>query len=326
MKIAIPRFEDPDTFADNVAFTLRAMGHEVFTRGARPVSAITARLPRRWDRLRTLIVPRARTSYERWVLRLAKKIELDLVLALTQALSEETLVELKRLGVKACVAWWGDTPQNMERMGLLTEEWNQIFLKDPDAVEKFRSVGLQAELLHEAMNPAWHRPETSQTNGNVVIAGSLYGYRQFMVRKLVRCGVGVNVYGPPPPRWAIPEARASHRGRYIVRTEKSRIFGAGLACLNGSPPTEGNSLNCRAFEIAGAGGLQFFDYRPIIEQCFEPGREILVFRSFQELMELIHRAAQEPREMRLIREAGARRAAAEHTYEERLRRILRSVA
>lgn len=324
MRIAIPSFEAPDNFEDNVAFTLRQMGHQVFTRGTQDVDASKARIPRHLETLRASLLPNVPPPAERWLISLARRMRIDVVLAITRSVSEETLFALRRLGVGARIAWWGDTPQNMARMGLLSAEWDLIFLKDPDTVAKFRCLGLPAGLLHEAMNPAWHRPVATARCNDVVVAGSAYGYRQFMVKMLLGQGVSVAFYGPGLPTWSLAEVRAAHRGRYIVKEEKSRIFGEGLACLNGSPPTEGNSLNCRAFEIAGAGGLQLFDFRPLIAECFEPGKEILVFHSFGELLDLLRRAAAAPEEMRRIREAGARRALAEHTYRHRLETILRA--
>ena len=171
------------------------------------------------------------------------------------------------------------------------------------------------------MNPAWHKPVAEQTNENVVVAGNFYGYRQFLVRELLQRGVKLAFYGGRLPRWVYPEIRRMHAGRYIVREEKSRVFGEAMACLNSTQIIEGNSLNCRAFEVAGAGGLQLMEYKPIISECFEPGKEILMFDSLDELMGHIERARRFPGETKKIREAAARRAHAEHTYKHRLERI-----
>ena len=108
-----------------------------------------------------------------------------------------------------------------------------------------------------------------------------------------------------------------------MKEEKSRVFGEALACLNSTHITEGNSLNCRAFEIAGAGGLQLIEYKPIIEKCFEPDKEVLVFKTYEQLLSHIERANRFPKEIAQIRLAGAKRALSEHTYEHRLKTILK---
>jgi spore maturation protein CgeB len=114
-----------------------------------------------------------------------------------------------------------------------------------------------------------------------------------------------------------------HTTKYIVREGKSRVFGEALACLNTFQLSEGNSLNCRAFEIAGAGGLQLIEFRPAIQACFEPGKEVLTFSTFEELLAHIERARRDPAAAKSIREAGARRALGEHTYRHRLERMFK---
>lgn len=166
------------------------------------------------------------------------------------------------------------------------------------------------------------RPVAGQCNNSIAVAGNSYAYRQAVCLQLMKRGVDVGLYGAKPPRWSDPVYRKAHTGRYIVREEKSRVFGEALACLNTFQLAEGNSLNCRAFEIAGAGGLQLVEDRPAVVQCFEPGRELLTFGTFEELVAHIDRARKEPARMRAIREAGARRALAEHTYRHRLATIL----
>jgi spore maturation protein CgeB len=205
---------------------------------------------------------------------------------------------------------------------MLDPGWDAVYVKDAAAVTKLRLIERNAHLLHEAMNPLWHRPVTGQANDTIAVAGNSYAFRQAVCVRLMENNVPIALYGPRPPLWSNPTYRKAHTGKYIVREEKSRVFGGALACLNTFQLAEGNSLNCRAFEIAGAGGLQLIEYRPAIEQCFEPGKELLTFSTFDELMARIERARKESDAMKAIRDAGARRALAEHTYQHRLHIIL----
>lgn len=320
MLILMPNYWMPDSFTDNVVTTLRRMGHGVITPGWRKTGLHSLRL--RYERMRLKASASFVTERERWLLQQAREHKPDLVLSLTTAVNEDVLRQLKRFGVRFRVAWWGDAPANMPYgKGLLTPEWDLICLKDPDAVRKFRCLGLNAVLLHEAMNPEWHTPIASQANNAVVVAGNYYGYRQALAQALMARGVELTLYGPPMPLWAAPELKQRHTGKYIVKRDKALAFGEALACLNSTHLSEGNSLNCRAFEIAGCGGLQLIESRPIVQECFEPGAEVLMYETLDDIMEHLDRARHDTAGARRVREAGARRALAEHTYRHRLDRL-----
>lgn len=322
MKVLIPNFATADSFVDNVATTLRAMGHEVSTPERTTVSTPRSPVGALVYDLRRKAFPHRWTRAEEWLVAACRESAPDLVLCLTQALKDEVIAAVRAAGVRHLVAWWGDTPANMREMGLLSDGWDQIYLKDAAAVAKFRAVGLPADLLHEAMNPEWHKPVAGERNDRVAVAGNFYGYRQFLVRRLADRGVGLSLYGGKLPRWIDPRIAAMHTGAYIVREEKSRVFGAALACLNSTALSEGDSLNCRAFEIAGAAGLQLIEDKPSVAACFEPDKEVLVYRSVDDIVDHLARARTEPAWAQGVRQAGWRRAMDEHTYERRLRLII----
>lgn len=321
MRVLIPYFRSIDDFGDNVAATLEEMGHEVAMLPPISNRVMSTRLFQVARRIRR----EGMTPIEWLATRVARRFRPDVVLALTQSTSEACLAELRRLGARRLVVWWGDTPANMRGLGILSPEWDAIFIKDRAAVAKFRRVGLPAHHLHEAANPRWHRVVAGRSGDDVAIAGNAYEYRQAVIRRLVEAGVPVSLYGPAPPAWAAQVVRSVFRNRYVTREEKSRVFGAALAALNTTALSEGDSLNCRAFEIAAAGGLQLIERRPSVAECFEPGREILDFDSFDELLSHLDRARRFPAEADAIRAAAARRVVAEHTYRHRLEEIFRIV-
>jgi spore maturation protein CgeB len=324
MKILIPAPELPDAFAHNVAHTLRRMGHEVLTA---PLTRATL-LPR----LRTTAFelwakasPNATTAAERWAVNAARTFRPTMVLAVTQQLTQESLDAFHEYGARYCVSWWGDPPANMRRLGLLPTGWDALFLKDRGAVEKLRRVGRRAYVLHEAMNPDWHKPVATASNQETVIVGAWYAYRQALANRLLDEGIAVRGHGPRLPFWQLPRISRLEIGPYVAMLEKSRVFGEALVCLNHSDFAEGDSLNCRAFEIAGAGGLHVAEFRPSLTECFEPGKELLTFREFDELLAHIEWAMRCPAEATAMRAAAAARAAAEHTYAHRLTTIFETL-
>lgn len=321
MRILIPFIARPDSFQDNVAYTLRKMGHEVMCAPGE-FWRNRGRLQRMLSDLAVASFPLRWEEHERFVVAAAREFHPDVVLCLTQSLRAEVLEALRGLGVGRCIAWWGDAPANMRGMGLLADGWHAIFIKDALAARKLQAVGLNAHLLHEAMNPDWHCPQGVARGDAVAVAGNYYGYRQFLIGRLLDAGVPMSLYGFAAPRWADPRIRALHTGSYVTRAEKSAVFEAALACLNSTAMSEGDSLNCRAFEICGAGGLQLIEDKPSVATCFDPGREVLTYRNVDDIRACLDRAHGDPAWATSIREAGWRRAHAEHTYEKRLMHIL----
>lgn len=322
MRILVAGYATEDSFADNVQSALIDMGHCVRTLGEVAHASFHSPWRRYLRKVQEEVLKRSVQPDEKKLLTVARDFKPDLILALTRDYSAETLVELKRISAPILVIWWGDTPANAKRWAFMDGEWDLVFLKDAVAVEKTRMVRGDVHVLHEAINPRWHKPIAAQRNEDLVVAGNYYQFRQLLVNKLISDGYSMSLYGPQPPAWSLSNILERHTGRYLMREEKSRVFGEGMACLNSFHYSEGNSLNCRAFEVAGAAGLQLIEHRPAIEQCFDPGKELLVFHSYEELLELIERATKAPAEMSRIRQAGAARALAEHTYHHRLQTIL----
>ncbi len=317
--LASPVYDD--SFADNVGVTLEAMGHEVI-RPLRIRRAAYSSLPSlAWRTAIERLRGDRPSGDDLTILGAIRDTRPAVVLALTKGIHAEVLAEAATFGARR-VIWWGDPPANNHRWGFLDPGWDLVLAKDQALVTKLRLIGRNAHLLHEAMNPAWHREAAGGRNESLAVVGNSYAFRQAICVRLLEHGVPLGIFGPRPPAWSDPRFRSAHSGRYVVREEKSKVFGEALGCLNTFQPSEGDCLNCRAFEIAGAAGLQLVEYLPALEHCFDPGAEVLPFRSFEELLQHVERARNYPQEADRIRQAGARRALAEHTYRHRLEHLI----
>jgi spore maturation protein CgeB len=83
---------------------------------------------------------------------------------------------------------------------------------------------------------------------------------------------------------------------------------SSMASYGYSPPT-------RIFEVAGAGACLLCDEWPGIEDCFEPGSEILVVKTAQDVVNVLARYDCDAR--RRIGRAFRERALRDHTYAQR---------
>ena len=83
---------------------------------------------------------------------------------------------------------------------------------------------------------------------------------------------------------------------------------ASMAMSGFSPPT-------RVFEVAGAGTCLLCDDWPGIDDCFQPGSEILVIKRAEDVVEALRTHDREAR--RRIGAAFRTRALRDHTYAQR---------
>ena len=127
---------------------------------------------------------------------MAREFKPDAVLATTGEWHSETVAALGRLCPGRVALWWGDSPANSRRWGILDPSWDFVFAKDRAAVAKLRLAGRNAFLLHEAMNPAWHRPIAAQVNDRIAVAGNYYAFRQALILRLIGEAVSMDLYGP----------------------------------------------------------------------------------------------------------------------------------
>jgi spore maturation protein CgeB len=82
------------------------------------------------------------------------------------------------------------------------------------------------------------------------------------------------------------------------------------------------AVNQRVFDVPAAGAFLLTDRRAQLESMFEPGREIALFDSPEEVPELLARYLADAPARRRIAQAGRARVLHEHTYEHRLRSLL----
>ena len=323
MRLFVTGPDAADSFAHNVAHTLREMGHDVRTDPRVGFDMRQSRVRVALDELLSRASRGFRLRRESRAIRIASEFRPDVTLMCTMTFEPETVARIRRASGGRVVCWYGDTPANLRRDHLLAGEYDAVFAKDPDFVALLRSMlGLEAHHLPEACNPAWHRPVARRAGNAVVVAGSCYAYRVALAGRLLEAGQDVRLYGPAPPPWTSEAVRRAHTGIFLDHRSKALVFGEALACLGGFAVSEGrNSVNCRVFESCGCGALLVCEARPALAAFFEPGKEFLPFASHDECLDHLRRVRRDYSEAERIRERAVRRAHAEHTYRHRLERL-----
>jgi spore maturation protein CgeB len=179
----------------------------------------------------------------------------------------------------------------------------------------------RAVFLPHAANPRLQTvPDARLSRGSdMVFVANPTEYRLTLVS---RVRTPLQLYGRG---WArLPRSCHKVHARRIGLDELAMVYRTHLAVLN--VRNERNvmaGLNQRHFDPYLAGTPVMADNQDDVTLCFEPGREMLVYRDVDELNDLYTRLRREPARAEAVGKSGRRRVLAEHTYGHRLAALAR---
>lgn len=191
----------------------------------------------------------------------------------------------------------------------------------PADVQDLTSRGFEAIDVPLAYDS--HLDIRQDTVDAITFVGARYEGREKTLRALAAAGLPVRAYGKSWSRhpWDIVRTRAfSHpgvsSGPDLDRAHAYGVMASSPATLNIHGDQDGFTM--RTFEAPGVGALQIID-RPDVSRYYEVGKEVLVYESVEELIDICTRVFRDPRWAHAIREAGHRRTLAEHTFDQRVK-------
>ena len=143
--------------------------------------------------------------------------------------------------------------------------------------------------------------------------GSARLERQRIVDRLLHFNIPLTLFGAgwPGNRWVDSPPR-------IYRNSQMNL-GIGLCTATETQTTVKN----RDFECPGVGACYVTTYNWELVNHYDLGKEILCYRSVEELIEMYSYYRKRPQDCLRIAQAAYRRSAAEHTWEQRFRKIFR---
>jgi spore maturation protein CgeB len=174
--------------------------------------------------------------------------------------------------------------------------------------------------LPHAANPHRRAPDRRRSDTMVFIAAAS------PERRLVVEGITepIVIHGPgwrdnPPAGHRVAGGRAPHR-------RLASIYARHAASLNVSNAVNVVAgLNQRSFDPYLIGAAVVGDDQADLERCFELGREVLVYRSPDELNAVHTRIRREPGFAAAVAARGLARLLAEHTFAHRLSTLMRAL-
>jgi spore maturation protein CgeB len=254
-------------------------------------------------------------------------------------LLERAVPALRRPG-KLVVFWDVDAPATLERIaqntndpfGQLAREYDLILTYGggPPVVEGYRALGAaRCVPIYNALDPSTHHPVApdARFRGLLGFLGNRLPDREARVREFLfttaralpnetfllgGSGWEQNSGAPPNVKVLGHVPSRDHNAFNVTPRCVLNVNRDSMARFGFSPPT-------RVFEAAGAGACLVSDAWEGLEHFLEPGREVLVARNAEEVVQALLRLG-EPT-ARAIGRAARRRVLAEHTYEQRARQF-----
>jgi spore maturation protein CgeB len=276
-----------------------------------------------------LLLREPERMFESRLVRKAQQFDPALILVtLGNQVSPKTIARLRTATKAKIVCWCQDQMTTIGRQFLLGSEYDAVFVKDRYMQDLFSRMikFTQFYYLPEACNPRVHRTvelnsgERKFYDCDLMIAGTLYYYRQEILRQLT--DFNLKIWGMRPD-WLLSRLKSQYFGKPVFADDKARAVAGAKVCLNTLHYGEVDGLNCRAFEIAGCGGFQLITSVPVLGEHFALGSEIVEFRTTAQLVELIRHYLDHPELAAQIARRGQERAHRDHTFEHRLKEILR---
>jgi spore maturation protein CgeB len=196
----------------------------------------------------------------------------------------------------------------------------------PNFVAAFRREGVAAEYMPLAFEPAVLR-SLGPVPRDVPLSfvGSLspaHGERlRFLETLAARSGVAI--WGDGADRLTRESAlRARHRGA-AWGTQMFRVLARSEVTLNKHIDiSENYANNMRLFEATGMGACLITDWKENLQEMFEPGKEVVAYRTIEECLDLIRYYSTNTSEREGIARAGQARCLRDHSYERRMAELV----
>jgi spore maturation protein CgeB len=204
--------------------------------------------------------------------------------------------------------------------------YNLVVSSLPNLVKHFRRMGVPAEPHRLAFEPrVLQRLRDEEPKTPITFVGSLTLHHDGRVRLLeYLCRyLEIKIYGngvdhlPKDSflrRRYQGEAWGIHMYHVLFNSEITVNYHIGMA--------KSYANNMRLFEATGVGTLLVTDWKENLHEMFEPGKEVVGYKSPEECLELIQYYLGHNQERETIAYAGRERTLKEHTYYQRMQELV----
>lgn len=197
---------------------------------------------------------------------------------------------------------------------------DRVYYTDSGFLAEAKTFGFpdNGSYLPHAANTRQFRPGAMPRTDRIVFVAVPTRHRLALLRQV---DTPIAVYGR---RWgALGRTPHEVHDRWLARRHVPRLYQESLAVLNvRNELNVFEGLNQRSFEPAACGTAVIHDDVADLGRCFDPGKEVLVFRNGEELQETCERIRRDTGLAARVGAAALARVQAEHTCAHRAQTIL----
>jgi len=238
-----------------------------------------------------------------------------------------TLRELKRRGLPT-ICWWLNDPFDLAQQYLPLPLYDFFFSNSRGTAPVYRHYGVrEPHFLPVGVDPLVHHPiEGVEKKYDIVFAGDWHSMRERVLLDLIQHHP-VAIIGPWKRKISKDSPLHPHflKHGYFTPDEMALLFNQARIVLNLHTWYKRWSygVNPRLFEASGCRSFQISDAKEEISDLYKPNEEIVLYEDARELPELCTHYLARPEERARIAEQAYSRTIREHTYQHRMKEMLR---
>ncbi|MBI5098984.1 MAG: glycosyltransferase [Nitrospirae bacterium] len=257
-------------------------------------------------------------------------------------LKPDWLQEIKKKGI-ILVQWYID-PVIPDWLPSFVKVSDVFFTMSEGLVEEFKRLGAKNVFwLSQAFEPDFFnikeitKKDIGTYSTDVTFVGNIGSKPQYLnrrksLKKIIDSGFKLKWWGPKIPRkfstipMILGKLGRAYGGKFVWGEEYAKVarFSKIFLAFDSMPHIR-KSMSARMYTSVGCGAFYMCRHVDGIEDVLEPGKEIVTFRSDDEMIDMIRYYLKNNEERMKIAYTGTKRVLKEHTYEVRTREMLRIV-
>jgi spore maturation protein CgeB len=207
--------------------------------------------------------------------------------------------------------------------------YDYVFVYDTYYVDSLKKRGLEnVEYLPLAADPKRYKKiqlteeEKDSFNYDICFVGVPYPNRVEVLESLSYLRVGV--FGDGWENYCLRRGKKipSYYKGLAIGEKVLKLYGASKIVLNIHDPEAKEGLNTRTFDILACGAFEIVDHKKNLDVHFRNNSEIVSYNDLKELNDLVQFYLQNYELSRKIAEQGRLRVLAEHTWTNRIQKIV----